>query len=109
MEDRDKEKATFVTSDGLFELSVMPFDLSNAPAKFEKMMGAVLCGLRWKIGVPKKAIHNNGRKIARMLLLSTCRCLRRRPSCSSMTLTLQWSVTQMHTDASGDGVGAVLA
>ncbi len=34
----DKEKATFKTNMGLFEPTVMPFGLRNAPAVFQRMM-----------------------------------------------------------------------
>ncbi|KAG8186056.1 hypothetical protein JTE90_007442 [Oedothorax gibbosus] len=48
IDDKDKEKTAFVTTDGLFEF-VMPFGLCNAPATFERMMDTVLRGLKWNI------------------------------------------------------------
>ena len=42
-----KRKAAFVTNEGLFQFSVMPFGLCNAPATFERLMDRVLCGMRW--------------------------------------------------------------
>lgn len=35
MADEDKDKTAFVTLDGLFEVNVMPFSISNAPEIFE--------------------------------------------------------------------------
>ena len=42
-----KRKATFVTNEGLFQFRVMLFGLCNSPAKFERLMDRVLCGMRW--------------------------------------------------------------
>ena len=42
-----KQKAAFVTNEGLFQFRVMPFGLCNAPATFERLMDCVLCGMRW--------------------------------------------------------------
>ena len=38
----DEEKAAFITSEGLFELTVMFFRLTNSPATFQTMMNAIL-------------------------------------------------------------------
>ena len=38
----DEEKAAFVTSEGLFEPTVMFFGLTNSPATFQTMMNAIL-------------------------------------------------------------------
>lgn len=47
--DADRPKTTFVTSDGLYQFTVMPFGLCNAPATFERMMDTLLRGLKWSI------------------------------------------------------------
>ena len=44
-----QEKAAFVTSSGLIELTVMPFGLCKAPSTFARLMELVLKGLHWKI------------------------------------------------------------
>ena len=44
IDERDKEKTAFACHKGLFELNVMPFDLSNAPAVFQELMSVVLQG-----------------------------------------------------------------
>ena len=43
----DCEKTAFCTQEGLFEFSVMPFELCNAPATFQRLMDSVLAGLQW--------------------------------------------------------------
>ena len=36
--DKDREKTAFVTQDGLFEFTVVPFELCNAPATFQRLV-----------------------------------------------------------------------
>ena len=43
----DREKTAFCTQEGLFEFSVTPFGLCNAPATFQRLMDSVLAGLQW--------------------------------------------------------------
>lgn len=44
-DERDKEKTAFSTGTGLWQFTVMPFGLHNAPVTFEKLMEQVLAGL----------------------------------------------------------------
>lgn len=52
MSERDKEKTAFATPrGGLYQYSVMPFGLCNAPATFQRIIEKALCGLQWNIAV----------------------------------------------------------
>ncbi|XP_017476110.1 PREDICTED: RNA-directed DNA polymerase homolog [Rhagoletis zephyria] len=46
--DGDKENIAFSVGDGLWQFTVIPFGLCNAPANFERLMDHVLKGLHWK-------------------------------------------------------------
>ena len=48
MRPEDAEKTAFRTADGLFQFTVMPFGLRNAPATFQRLMDVVFSGLKWK-------------------------------------------------------------
>ncbi len=51
MNEQDIDKTVFVTRQGLFQFTVMPFGLCNAPATFERLMELVLIllkDLNWK-------------------------------------------------------------
>lgn len=47
VEETDKEKMAFCTTEGLFQFKVMPFGLCNAPATFQPLMDLALAGLQW--------------------------------------------------------------
>lgn len=49
VDEADREKTAFVTSEGLYEFKVMPFGLCNAPATFERTMDNLLRHLKWKM------------------------------------------------------------
>ncbi len=49
MDEQDIDKTAFVTRQGLFQFTVMPFGLCNAPATFERLMELVLKDLNWKV------------------------------------------------------------
>lgn len=44
----DREKTAFVSPQGLFQFRYMPFGLCNAPATMQRLMDAVLAGLKWQ-------------------------------------------------------------
>lgn len=48
MAPEDREKTAFSVGSGLWQFTVMPFGLCNAPATFERLMDTVLRGLSWK-------------------------------------------------------------
>ncbi|KAK3729189.1 hypothetical protein QZH41_008863 [Actinostola sp. cb2023] len=50
MATEDRENTAFTTgSGGLYQFTVMPFGLVNAPATFERLMDRVLAGLPWDV------------------------------------------------------------
>eukprot|EP00731_Ephydatia_muelleri_P007369 Em0003g1617a len=47
IDEKARPKTAFTTGEGLFEFRVMPFELWNAPAVFQRLMDLVLSGIRW--------------------------------------------------------------
>jgi hypothetical protein len=45
--EQDRAKTTFITADGMYEFKVIPFELTNASATFQRMVYVVLAGLKW--------------------------------------------------------------
>ena len=47
IDENDREKTAFCTTESLFQFRVMPFGLCNALATFQRLMDLVLAGLQW--------------------------------------------------------------
>ena len=47
IEEADRPKTAFCTTEGLYQFRVMPLGLCNAPATFQRLMDLVLSGLQW--------------------------------------------------------------
>ena len=48
MKESDQEKTAFITPDGQWCYTVMPFGLINASAMYQRMMNTILAGLTWQ-------------------------------------------------------------
>ena len=48
LSEESKERAAFITYDGIFEFQTMPFGLQGAPATWQHLMMKVLRGISWK-------------------------------------------------------------
>ena len=46
-----REKSAFVTHNGLYEFLVMPFGLTNSGASFQRLMGHILRGLKYRFAL----------------------------------------------------------
>lgn len=47
VEEADRQKTAFNTTEGLYQFNMMPFGLCNAPATSQQLMDRVLHGLKW--------------------------------------------------------------
>ncbi len=47
LDETAKEKSAFVVRGGLYQWTVMPFGLCNAPSTFERLMENIMAGLQW--------------------------------------------------------------
>ncbi|CAM4615401.1 unnamed protein product [Lepidochelys kempii] len=44
LDESTKERSAFITNVGLYEINVLPFDLRNAPATFQRLVDGLLAG-----------------------------------------------------------------
>ena len=49
MDERDKEKTSFVTRSGFFQFKVLPFGVTNGPATFQRLMDLTMAGVSYNI------------------------------------------------------------
>ena len=59
MHTSSKDKTTFITHKGLYELNIMPFGLRNAPAVFQHLMQKILTGLNQDGEPPFVSVYLN--------------------------------------------------
>eukprot|EP00731_Ephydatia_muelleri_P033154 Em0025g110a len=139
MDPSDKEKTTFVTPFGLHQFRVMPFGLTNAPSTFQRLMGLVLAGLSWStclvylddIIVFSQTVEEHFTRLADVLRRLNEAGLKLKPSkCQLFRKSVQYlgyvvsekgieidpaktscfdRTVVGDTDASQEGIGAVLA
>jgi len=48
LREEDRDKAAYMTRDGLFRPTAMDFGMRNAPAQWQRAMNIIFCGLLWK-------------------------------------------------------------
>ncbi|GFT54162.1 retrovirus-related Pol polyprotein from transposon 412 [Trichonephila clavipes] len=130
IDEADREKTAFITPEGLYEFKVMPFGLCNAPATFERMMDNLLRHFKWtmclcylddiivfsetfedhliQLRLVLKCLQEAGLKLNSKVSFCCPRSKDSRPSCIYIGDVRRKSFYEIHTDASGYGIGAVL-
>ena len=48
LDEKTKHKTAFITRNGIYQFTRMPFGLKNAPMAFSMVMSQVLTGINWK-------------------------------------------------------------
>ena len=109
MDERDKDKTTFVTRRGTYCFNVMPFGLCNAPATFQRLMDCTMRGLNYEVCLiylddiivfsPDLASHLE--RLETVLARLQSACLKLKPNKCSF---LQSSVDFLGYKVSGRGI-----
>ncbi|GBO22965.1 Retrovirus-related Pol polyprotein from transposon 297 [Araneus ventricosus] len=102
----DKEKTAFTTGQGLWQFKVLPFELCNAPATFERLMETVLRGFTSEaclvylddMIIVGRTFEENVNNIRKALITSPV-----------LTYPRTDEEFILDTDASNKGIGAVLS
>ncbi|GFT51649.1 transposon Tf2-9 polyprotein [Trichonephila clavipes] len=97
IDEADREKDGIYYPEGLYEFKVMPFGLCNAPATFERMMdnlSLLKSGVEFHWGPEEVEAFNSLKKAL--------------TSDPVLGMYDERASTEIHTDASGYGIGAVL-